>query len=68
MAIGSDPEIGVQFTTWGKMSPTARAAWYNYMRTEWGPDLQQGYGTLVYVDEAKRKEYYDAILLSLPDM
>jgi hypothetical protein len=47
MAIGSEPEIGVQFTTWGKMDETARAAWFKYIREHWYPDLMKGYATLV---------------------
>jgi hypothetical protein len=47
MAIGSEPEIGVEFTTWGQMSETARQAWFGHMQTAWGPDLTGGYGTLV---------------------
>lgn len=47
MSIGSAPEIGTQFTTWGKMNEAARVAWYEHMRTNWGPNLLNGYGTLV---------------------
>lgn len=47
MAIGSAPEIGVTFSTWGKMSPTERSEWFEYMRTEWHPNLMAGYAVLV---------------------
>lgn len=50
VAIGSAPEIGTQFTTWGQMSEQARAAWFEHMRTSWGPGLVGGYGTLVQID------------------
>ena len=49
MAIGSAPEIGTSFTTWGKMSSQAREDWYNHIRNNWGPDLMSGYGTLVQI-------------------
>lgn len=46
MAIGSAPEIGTKFTTWGEMSEEARQQWFVYMKS-WGPDLQGGYARLV---------------------
>lgn len=46
MAIGSDPEIGVEFTRWGLMSEEARLAWFRHMTSAWGGDLCGGYGTL----------------------
>lgn len=46
MAIGSDPEIGVEFTTWGKMSEKARVAWFEHMRNNWLDNLMAGYATL----------------------
>lgn len=48
MAIGSDPEIGKQFTVWGKMDESARQAWFDYIRTEWKDNLMAGYATLHY--------------------
>jgi len=45
MAIGSEPEIGTSFTTWGRMSDQARQAWFVHMVEQWGPDLMGGYAT-----------------------
>ena len=47
MAIGSEGEIGANFTTWGKMSQEDREAWFAYMDAEWKP-LMRGYATLVH--------------------
>lgn len=47
MAIGSEGEIGTNFTTWGKMSQEDREAWFAYMDAEWNP-LMRGYATLVH--------------------
>lgn len=47
MAIGSEGEIGTNFTTWGKMSQEDREAWFDYMNAEWKP-LMKGYATLVH--------------------
>lgn len=68
MAIGSAPEIGMTFGTWGKMTAEQQTVWFQHMNTIFGTDLLGGYGQLVYPDPAKRKEYLDAILLSLPEM
>jgi hypothetical protein len=46
MAIGSAPEIGIEFTTWGKMSEEARIAWFDHIRTHWTENLMAGYATL----------------------
>jgi len=48
MAIGSNPEIGTNFTTWGKMTEEERQAWFQYMRDNWGEYLMAGYATLVH--------------------
>lgn len=48
MAIGSDPEIGKQFTTWGEMDEAARKAWFDHIRVNWGHNLMAGYATLHY--------------------
>ena len=53
MAIGSAPEIGTRFTTWGKMSEEDRQAWFEHIRTNWHPFLMSGYATLV----TERKEW-----------
>lgn len=50
MAIGSAPEIGTKFTTWGQMDEASRQAWFDHMRNDWGPTLVTGYGTLVMVE------------------
>lgn len=48
MAIGSEPEIGVQFSRWGLMSDAAKEAWFKHVVTHWGPDLVGEYGSLIY--------------------
>ena len=48
MAIGSEAEIGVEFSRWGEMNNASRQAWFNFMQTNWGPDLMGNYGTLGY--------------------
>lgn len=57
VAIGSDPEIGVEFTTWGRMSDEARAAWFLHMTEQWGPDLMGGYGRTAHPDPERRRWY-----------
>lgn len=57
MAIGSDPEYGVQFTRWGEMDAASRLAWYDHVRTRWGADLMGGYATVVY--NPRQNERYD---------
>ena len=49
MTIGSDPEIGVVFTTWGKMSPESQQKWFDTLkkRVESG-NLLAGYAEIVY--------------------
>jgi hypothetical protein len=47
MAIGSEAPIGERFSTWGAMSSAERSEWFEYMRTEWSPNLMAGYATLV---------------------
>jgi hypothetical protein len=62
MAIGSAPEIGVQFTTWGKMSPESRLAWFTYIRENWNDNLMNGYATLVptpNIQQFNQKEGYE---------
>lgn len=46
MSIGSAPEIGTTFTTWGDMSAADRAAWFDHIRENWTPNLLAGYATL----------------------
>lgn len=48
MAIGSEPEIGANFSVWKDMSETDRKAWFKYMNDNWGEYLQAGYATLVH--------------------
>lgn len=55
MAIGSAPEIGTTFTTWGEMNVFARRDWFDHIRLNWGPDLVNGYGTLVQIERGKMK-------------
>lgn len=55
MAIGSEPEIGVAFTTWGKMDEKSRQIWFQTLRerVERG-NLLESYATLGY--PTRRKE------------
>lgn len=64
MAIGSAPEIGYEFTMWGKMSTDAQRAWWQYMRAEWieTGNLYAGEASIVYPDEQKRNQYCLEIL------
>lgn len=32
MAIGSEPEIGMEFTVWGKMTEKAKEAWMAHLK------------------------------------
>jgi len=48
MAIGSEGEIGTNFTVWKGMSEEDRKAWFQYMNDNWGEYLQAGYATLVH--------------------
>lgn len=58
MAIGSTPEIGVTFHTWGQMSPEQRTAWFLKMKS-WGPDLVAGYGTVAFPDPNRVQRLHD---------
>jgi hypothetical protein len=55
MAIGSEPEIGANFTIWKDMSEFDRKAWFKYMNDNWGLYLQAGYATLIH---DKNNKYY----------
>jgi hypothetical protein len=48
MAIGSEPELGKNFTVWKDMSEQDRINWFKYMNDNWGKYLQAGYATLVH--------------------
>ena len=48
MAIGSAPEYGVVFGTYGEMKTKQKQEWFNHIRTVYGPDLLGGYATLAY--------------------
>ena len=50
MAIGSDPEVGVEFTTWGRMTETAKPLWFAHMKEYWRDDLMGGYANTIYVN------------------
>ena len=49
MAVGSEPEIGIVFTTWGKMDEASKEAWLAYCRglRERG-NILEGYATVNY--------------------
>ena len=53
MAIGSAPEIGATFTTWGKMDEASRMAWFNHLRTAWAGNILAGYATLCQPDSER---------------
>jgi hypothetical protein len=53
MVIGSAPEIGTKFTTWGKMDEASQEAWFAHVRLDWGPNLVVGYGTLCTPDPVR---------------
>jgi hypothetical protein len=53
MAIGSDPEIGKQFTVWKDMNQEQRAAWFKHFHQIAGADCLGGYATLGF---PKRKQ------------
>jgi hypothetical protein len=58
VAIGSAPEIGVEFTTWGRMSETSRQAWFDHMRTSWKDGLMSGYAKIGYPDPRRIQEIH----------
>ncbi len=57
MAIGSAPEIGVTFHTWGEMTPEQRTAWFAHVKS-WGSDLVAGYGTVAYPDPNRIQHHH----------
>jgi hypothetical protein len=50
MAIGSAIPAGVVFARWGDMDARERKAWYDFVRTDWHPNLMNGFGTLIEID------------------
>jgi hypothetical protein len=62
MAIGSAPEIGYQFTTWGRMTVEHREAWFTYMREQWSPNLYAGEASIIYPDVRLRTKYFNEIM------
>lgn len=58
MAIGSAPEIGVQFTTWGRMDDASRQAWFAHIRTNWSGDLMGGYAKTCYPSNQRIQEIH----------
>jgi len=64
MAIGSAPEIGYEFTMWGRMSQDAQRAWWQYMRTHWiePGNLYAGEASIIYPDERLRTKYFNEIM------
>jgi hypothetical protein len=59
MAIGSAPEIGVEFTVWGKMSESSRIEWYRHVRDNWKDNLLKGYATHHYAPRGADNPYAD---------
>jgi len=68
MAIGSAPEIGLQFRTGKDMTPENWEEWWQHMRTEWSPNLMAGEGKLVYVTEEAQQRFRRNVLLSVPNL
>ena len=54
MAIGSEPEIGKQFTIWKDMNSDQREAWFKHFKHITGSDCLGGYATLGF---PKRKHH-----------
>jgi hypothetical protein len=50
VAIGSAPEIGVVFTTFGKLSESQQHLWYERIRETEGPDGMGDWASLHYVE------------------
>jgi len=48
MAIGSAPEIGITFRSFGELTPDQHQLWYDHVRTGFGPDMMKGYAYLDY--------------------
>lgn len=57
MAIGSEPEIGKQFTVWKDMNEQQRAAWFKHFRETAGADCLGGYATLGIPKRKGKHEY-----------
>jgi hypothetical protein len=56
MAIGSEPEIGVEFRRWGLMTEDEKLAWFKFLREHHGPDGVGGYGTICYPKRTPQDE------------
>jgi len=66
MAIGSEPELGKNFTVWKDMSEQDRVDWFKYMNDNWGKYLQAGYATLLHnKDNPYYKKKYNNEILDL---
>ncbi len=68
MAIGSAPEIGLQFRTAKEMTRQDWEQWWKHMRTEWSPNLMAGEGKLVYVTDEAQQRFRRNVLLSMPNL
>lgn len=68
MAIGSAPEIGIVFKSFRDYSEQEKLAWWEYMRTEWSPNLMAGEAWLVYVDERLKDRFRVDVLVSVPNL
>jgi len=55
MAIGSSPEVGASFKSCKDFTMEDWEAWWQWMRDNWGEQLQKGYATLVH---DKNNRYY----------
>lgn len=62
MAIGSAPEIGVVFGTYGEMTWQQKRDWFHHIRIVYGPDLMGGYATLAFPKKLSGNEPLPPIL------
>ena len=68
MAIGSAPEIGTTFRQAQQMTSQDWEQWWQYMKTEWHPNLMAGEGKLVYITEQSKQRFTQNVLLSVPNL
>lgn len=57
MAIGSTPEIGSSFGLLREMTDDDLTRWWNHMRTNWHPNLLNGYATIIH--RTTNNPYYE---------
>lgn len=57
MAIGSEPEAGIEFKSGKSMTLEDWEKWWENMRSNWGGYLQTGYAKLIHKKEGN--PFYD---------